>query len=760
MDPAKNQPTLLPNRDLVARELGIIPRPMSRRWFFGFFFVSGLCSILYEIVWLRLAMAQFGVTTAMVSIVLSMFMAGLGIGSWQGGKFGRYGSCGMFPALRLYALTEILIGVSSIAVQAEFSWGRELLHIALHPPYRLGFYYLLAGIWMMITLVPWCACMGATFPFAMRAVQEQTYQQQISNDSGRSFSYLYLANVLGAMAGTWAPLFLIELMGFRSTLRYAGVLNLTLGGCAWTLSSFRPAAHEETTARQPSRGKPRRESKQLLLLFGTGLTSMAMEVAWIRIYTPTSGTVVYTLARILGYYLLATYVGSIVYRTWGARWRVRSGLLWAVLGLAGLAPMIVADPRLHISATLRVLLGIVEFTGLLGFITPMLVDQASEGDPDLAGKAYAMNVLGCILGPLLAGFVVLPMMSERSSLILFSSVWLVVAIAFHRAPAQLPARRLRILAPYGMILAAVLVAYFTEGYAEKPVVHAVLRDSTATVMAIGETHQDKRLLVNGVGITQLSPITKIMAHFPLAYLGRQPERALDICFGMGTTFRSLMSWGIHVDAVELVPSVPQLFYYFHPDGPDLRKSERGRVIIDDGRRLLEWTPERYDLITIDPPPPVAAAGSSLLYSKEFYELAKSKLQPDGILAQWLPGGDAETRASVTKAIKESFPYVKAFGSIEGWGVHFLASRSPLDNPTAAALAQRMPADAASDLVEWGPYDNPEKELGAVLEREVRIDDIIAKSPLTPALTDDRPTNEYYFLRHYRQRGRKTSVHKN
>ena len=72
----------------------------------------------------------------------------------------------------------------------------------------------------------------------------------------------------------------------------------------------------------------------------------------------------------------------------------------------------------------------------------------------------------------------------------------------------------------------------------------------------------------------------------------------------------------------------------------------------------------------------------------------------------------------------------------------------------------MPADAASDLVEWGPYDNPEKELGAVLEREVRIDDIIAKSPLTPALTDDRPTNEYYFLRHYRQRGRKTSVHKN
>ena len=91
----------------------------------------------------------------------------------------------------------------------------------------------------MVTLVPWCACMGATFPFAMRAVQQQT-----SQDGARSFSYLYLANVLGAMVGTWAPLFLIELVGFRATLRYAGVLNLALGICAWTLSSSHPSPEE------------------------------------------------------------------------------------------------------------------------------------------------------------------------------------------------------------------------------------------------------------------------------------------------------------------------------------------------------------------------------------------------------------------------------------------------------------------------------------------------------------------------------------
>src|ERR1700691_2699881 len=83
--------------------------------FFVFFLISGFCSILYELVWLRLAMAQFGVTSALVSIVISMFMAGLGLGSWLAGRWVRkYGEAGNFPALRLYALTEFLIGVSAL----------------------------------------------------------------------------------------------------------------------------------------------------------------------------------------------------------------------------------------------------------------------------------------------------------------------------------------------------------------------------------------------------------------------------------------------------------------------------------------------------------------------------------------------------------------------------------------------------------------------------------------------------------------------
>ena len=84
-------------------------------WFFWFFFVSGFCSVLCELIWLRLAMAQFGVTTALTSIVLSVFMAGLGVGSWLAGALvRRYGDRIKFPPLRLYGLLELMIGLSAL----------------------------------------------------------------------------------------------------------------------------------------------------------------------------------------------------------------------------------------------------------------------------------------------------------------------------------------------------------------------------------------------------------------------------------------------------------------------------------------------------------------------------------------------------------------------------------------------------------------------------------------------------------------------
>jgi hypothetical protein len=233
---------------------------------------------------------------------------------------------------------------------------------------------------------------------------------------------------------------------------------------------------------------------------------------------------------------------------------------------------------------------------------------------------------------------------------------------------------------------------------------------------------------------------------PLAFLDHPPQNALVICFGMGTTHRSMLSWGIDSTVVDLVPSVPALFWYYHADGPQLLKSPQSHVVVDDGRRFLERTAGQYDVIVIDPPPPIGAAGSSLLYSREFYSAAKKRLRTHGILQQWYPGGDLVTTAAIAHALKESFPYVRAFVSIDGRGIHYLASRQPIPYRSAAELAKRMPPSAAADLVEWGPFPTAEQQFEVILKREVPIDRVVALDINAPAMQDDRPVNEYDLLR--------------
>lgn len=712
-------------------------------WFFLFFFLSGFCSVLYELVWLRLSMAQFGVTTAMVSIVLSVFMAGLGLGSWASGRWFR--RTGGFSALRGYASIELLIGISGLVVPYELIWGRHILETSSLTSSLA--YYGGAGLWVALSLLPWCTLMGATVPVAMGAIR-----QILPAESSRSFSFLYMANVAGAVAGTVIPLFLIELFGFRGTVKIGACCNALIAISALALAkkstqSGRSAPSQPATPEGATSGG----RAILALLFLSGLTSMAMEVVWVRCYTPYFGTVVYAFASILGVYLIATVLGSVFYRRWSQSHAHENPVVWALLGTCALFPLVAASPGIHMGRDPRLLLGVTPFTGLLGFITPMLVDRFSGGNPSKAGTAYATNIVGCILGPLIAGFGLLPFISERWALVVLTLPWLAVGLA-PLLPGRTSSAPVRV-AISGALAASLVLILVGKDYEQKYPDRRVLRDYTATVIATGED-MDKELLVNGYGMTNLTPITKVMAHFPLALLDRPPKNALVICFGMGTTFRALRSWRIPVTAAELVPSVPRLFDYYHSDGGKVLESPLSHIVIDDGRRYLERTTEQYDLITVDPPPPVQAAGSSMLYSEEFYRVAKKRLRPGGILQQWMPVEDAD-RAAVSAAaqsLRHSFPFIRAFW--DEFGVHYLCSDHALPILSSAELVQRMPPSAITDFAEWSETPNDpaaadRSQFDTLLHHELSIDRLIALDRRAPALTDDRPVNEYYVLRHWR-----------
>ncbi|HTZ96735.1 MAG TPA: fused MFS/spermidine synthase [Terriglobales bacterium] len=690
-------------------------------------------------------MAKFGVTSALLSIVLSVFMAGLGLGSWSSGRLIRHYAPHLARhALRIYGLAEFFIGLSALVAPLELSWGRNLLgDFSLASS---AAYYSISGVVIALTLIPWCACMGATIPFAMLAIRKSN-----PADSERSFSYLYLANVLGAFLGALGPAVLVELYGFRGALRIGAVFNFLLAAVAFGVAArtMQPDTIEPGSRDTSIKTPPREGGRILLLLFATGCTSMGAEVVWVRQFTPYVSTVVYAFALLLALYLVSTYIGSRIYRRRGQHGTGISPVMCAALGLCGVLAAMTADPQLHISRALRLIIGISPLCGMMGFVTPMLIDRWSAGDPDRAGSAYAVNVIGCIVGPLLSGFLLLPHMAERWVLIVFALPWLVFALA----PSSLPRVAAQERRPSQRIVSVILVAvvfvvvFASRGFEAGFSHYEVLRDDTATVIATGKG-MHRRLLVNGIGITELTPTTKMMAHLPLAFLLHSPQNALAICFGMGTSYRSLMSWNIPITAVELVPSVPKLFWYFHADAHELLNSPLSHVVINDGRAYLERSKQQYDVITIDPPPPVEAAGSSLLYSTEFYSVIRQRLRPGGILQQWLPKDDNFLQASIARSLAESFPYVRVFAPMTGAGLHFLASDTPLPRRTAEELAARMPSSAARDLTEWGPEKTAAGNFALVLGKEETIEEVLARDVQAPALTDDRPVNEFYALRRY------------
>ena len=732
--------------------------PLRRRdrvVLFLLFFGSGFSSLIYQVVWLRMAFAHFGIVTPVLSVVISAFMLGLGLGSWAAGRLGLPLAMrlGVSPSV-LYGVAELAIGAGAFAVPWLFDIGEAaLMQSGVASSTR---FLLLSGLVITASILPWCVMMGATYPLMMAYVRARDGAGH--GAAFRSFSYLYLANVLGAMMGTLASaLVLIEVMGFARTSLVAACVNGLIAMAAFALRKVDPRAVGTATGADTVITAPTRADMWLLVvLFTTGFCSLAMEVVWTRAFTVTLTTTIYAFAAILATYLLATWVGATAYRR-----ALRTGAplsdfrLLAMAGASALLPVVMNDPRMHALFSMilflvplpwdvvAVLLSIAPFCAVLGYLTSFLMDEYSRGDPRRAGRGYGFNILGGILGPLVAGYLIVPSMDVRYGLIVLTLP--IVALLFVALVRTGETWRLAFPALLMLGLSAGISNSY-EGYILASEGGRLRRDHVGTVIAHG-SGMERQLLVNGVGMTVMTPITKVMAHLPLAVHGKA-RRGLVICFGMGTSFRSMMSWAIETTVVDLVPSVPLAFSYFHADAALIIANPLARVVVDDGRRFLARAEGQFDIIVLDPPPPVEAAGSSLLYSTSFYAAAKRRLAPDGILQQWLPGAEPAVVAAVAQSLRQSFPHVLVFESIEHWGHHFLASMAPISLPSAAALLARIPEASQRDLVEWGPEATPAAMVQAVLAGQVSLESIIKAQPAVRAVTDDRPFNEYFLLRRY------------
>jgi spermidine synthase len=273
-------------------------------------------------------------------------------------------------------------------------------------------------------------------------------------------------------------------------------------------------------------------------------------------------------------------------------------------------------------------------------------------------------------------------------------------------------------------------------------------DRLSTVDAVSGPQSERNLYASGTSMTRLSVDTTLMAYMPKV-MRPDAEYFLDICFGMGTTFRSALNLGMHTDAVDLSPSVPKQMPAFYRDAEKYLNSPLAHIITADGRNYVKLTSRRYDLISVDPPPPLNTAGAAVLYSQQFYQDAHHALRPGGLMMQWLYFGvDLDELRKHLRSFRSVFPHVLVMFSPRHGGIYMLGSDSPITFEEATVTRIMGSTQAAADFSD-APDSNllPKDPWTVILKSMVwlqdgQVDQFTGDGPM---ITDDHPLTEYYVL---------------
>jgi spermidine synthase len=565
---------------------------------------------------------------------------------------------------------------------------------------------------------------------------------------------------------------LLGLIGETATLCVAASFNVcsAVFALAWAshrMETVSPTADSSTQANsEPFPPMIRRLG--LLAFFVSGLTALAYEVLWTRLLTPFLYTSIYAFSTMLAAFLVGVARGSRESIT--NRWTNQSpvaafGMLEVLIAFGALVGIASLPFFNQLGNSLGNLGGIagVFACGLVvlpvafcfGLQFPAAVRVCAGNPKDAAGTtgwAYAVNTFGAIVGSLSAGFLLIPWLGTAGAVVFLAGANLILGLALLGA-SQEGRRQLR---PAGLIAVAfvamlpflgdpyrkVMASRITAFYGPEATIFEYAERTCATTIAAGNPNPFERtLLVNGVGMTLLCSETKIMAHLPML-LAEKPKNMLIICFGMGTTFRSACRHeGLEVDVVDIVPDVFRCFEHFHQDAAEFRNRPNAKFIVNDGRNHLLMTNKKYDVITIDPAPPVHSAGTVNLYTKEFFELCRSRLSPGGIFCLWLPPDAVRSEiCMVMKSYLEVFPHATAWGGLRFPGFYMIAGHRPL--PVSPSHRRELLAQLARipDMGEWDKdYANPDKLAETFLMDADGLGNFLKNYP---SVTDDMPYTEF------------------
>ncbi len=658
-----------------------------------FFFFSGFSGLVYEVVWARLLERVMGASVYSITTVLTVYMAGLGLGSFLAGRYiDRRGE-----PLRLYGLLQAGIGVSCVLVPA--------LIALLAPVYRSAYQSIDAGfqtltlvrflISALVLIVP-TTLMGATLPVLSR------YLATRLDDLGHTVGELYAVNTFGAVAGSFLAGFaLMPALGIMGAIYVAAGINVVIAALVFSMArgsgggSAARAPVAETRngsrAKLPSSGEqgPAVVTFALVAFAVSGFAAMVYQVAWMRSLSLVVGSSVYAVSLTLTAYILGLALGASIASRHVDRWKHLVGRLGFVEIGIGLAALVVVPIFGRLPLTM---IGVVErFAGsfgalmaaefgiiflvilvptlLMGAVFPLVVRicaRRMEAVGRSVGTVYASNTVGAIAGSFVGGFVFIPWLGIQGAISVAVVTSLVLGALLTLVDSSLT-KRWRLI-PLFIVAAAVLVVLplmprwdpvimssgsylYADMYSSqaenadispeqavrlfgKVLYH---KEGVATTVTVRQARSDIYLQSNGKTEASTGPdmrTQKLLAHAPMM-LHPDPKDVLVIGLASGVTVGSALTYPIElVDCVEIAPAMEEVARTFFAEANGhCMDDPRLNMIIEDGRNHVEFTAQTYDVIISQPSNPWIV-GVSNLFTREFFQMAHDRMNDGGVVGMW------------------------------------------------------------------------------------------------------------------------------